>query len=229
MKIKYVVERVSDLLRANQRGGFSTSEEINRDIESAQSLLIGYYTEVLMKDRRNSNSLRPFMRTVISGGSDILVPSEFIFDVDGYAIIVDNSCGLSEDRQHTVQLGKIDNIGNITASATRKPVIDIKNPSSSNVYYSIGNGKITFYPSKGAAEYGVRYISKPTGKYATSINTVLDREDFDPNNSIDISWYPEDVERIIDIILLYKGIALNNNEVTRWVSQKTPIAKTNSQ
>lgn len=216
---------IKDIRRKNQ-AGYLSSDEFNRMLDMAQDVLMRFFYVQFERHNKLVDSLNPFIQQielpVVDGFADF--PSDYRHRLEGGAVWIEN---VSENCKVLPPLKTIlpcpylmmnevlDNEDN-----------DIRRSSFAKrrFYHSYVNNKIIVYPNDINGKFYLKYIKQPSkGKYATTIDPNTDKEVFDASASENLDWNPQDFDNIVDIMLLYSGIATRENALISWVSAKKNI------
>jgi len=66
-----------------------------------------------------------------------------------------------------------------------------------------------------------KYIRDPrVAKYGVTIDVVNRIEVYDPLTSVDPEWLAQDTDNLVDLILMFQGLAIRENAIIQWLQQK---------
>ena len=225
-----IVKGLEDLSRKD-KSGYMSSEEITRDMNRAQQILMSYRWDRYSKKEATIDSLNPFVKEqqlqIVKGFVDF--PSDYRHRIEMGNIFIENAhnddCTVSNPTVTESELRYLaPNEERLTLSSPiRKPSIAKK-----RIYHTFVNNKIKILPKETVGYVVSKYLSQPpVAKYATIVNPATDKEEYDPSNSIDLQWNPQDITHFIDLMLLFKGLSTRESALINWVMTRKRIVDEN--
>lgn len=225
-----IFDRVQDLSRKD-RSGYMNSDEVTRDVNQSQDILMQYYFMRFEQTQMIVDSLMPFIKQVqlpiiedpLGNYADF--PDDYRYRIEaGYNIIENQAedCDIKDPKVEPILMSYLhtNEVLLTESSAIRKP-----SHKRGNYYHHFANNKINILPRDSKGTISFKYITAPPrAVYATLINSATDKEDYDPANSIDLEWLEQDFHNIVDIMLLFKGIQTRETALIQWVQQKKVIS-----
>lgn len=226
IEVELIFKSVQDLSRKD-KSGYMNSEEFTRDLNRAQELLLSYYSEDYGRVGMLRDSLIPFLKEVLlpidNGFADF--PSDYRHRIEVGNVHVENvftNCSPAGDpisKEYPCRYLHPNEERLTISSPIRKPAI-----SKNRYYHTFVNEKIKILPKEAKGSVAFKYImNAPIAKYATVVNTSSMKEDFDPVNSINLVWQQQDINNIVDIMLLFKGIQVREGALISWLGQKKQL------
>jgi hypothetical protein len=219
IEVQKLFLRVNNDLARKDKAGYTSSDEFNRNLEEAQSLLLAYYHRMFELDEGTLDGAAPFIK-------ELFIP------------IKDQYCEFPSDYRYKLEVGyvKAFNTPNCSKSGSDFKIIDgahwnanevkktlnsaIRNPTLENglFAYTYVNNKIKVFPRGLIGNISLKYlIDPPLAVYATTDNQAEQTEDYDAANSIDLIWNPQQQPELVNIMLLFKGLEIRESLLLNWV------------
>ncbi len=226
VRVEDIFNRVRDLSKKD-KSGYLSSDEFNRNLNETQQILLDYYYDRFGDDQYDQDSINPFLKEVeipvINGFVDF--PEDYRHRVEVGNIYVENvyssNCDINNPKVEEYPLRYLapDEERLTKSSPIRRPSVDKK-----LIYHTFVNNKIKILPKTVQGVVAFKYISQPPEAiYATSLNTVTDKEDYDDANSVNLIWNEQDKHNIVDIMLMFLGIQIRETALINWVMARKRI------
>lgn len=221
ISIENLYKRTQEDLARKGKGGYTSTDEFNRDIADAQNVLSNFYVESMDLTGRFINSLSPFIKEkviVLTNGTGNM-PTDYKKWLDASLLPETDGTPDLTVRQH------MDFVRSGEEYLTLKSPIRKPNADKEKAIFSFVNDKIRVWGANSNRCY-LKYVAQPpTSVRGYTLNVTTDREEYDPTTTVDLIWKPQDEVNLRDIILLYKGIQIRESEIIQWlqaVKQMTP-------
>lgn len=219
--------RVQNDLARKDKAGYTSAEEFNRDLADAQNTLYAAYVRRFEETKQVADSLHNFMRTAILPiqYGRVPVPTDFRHSMEvNYYSVENGECG-SPPIESRLPMPKLleNEVANTLINHIRKP-----NLAKKRVYhnYSYANGLpvVNVWPRDLPGSVELRYfITFPEARYGFTIDVVNDNQDYDPATTINLDWQQQDFINFVDVLLLYKGIEIRDNQLLQMVGMLKQI------
>lgn len=219
--------RVQNDLARKDKAGYTSAEEFNRDLADAQNTLYAAYVRRFEETKQVADSLHNFMRSAILPiqYGRVPVPSDFRHSMEvSYYTVVNGECG-GPPEEKRISMGKLlENEVVLTLSNhIRRP-----NLAKGRVYhsYTTTNGQpvINVWPRDLPGSVELRYlVAFPEARYGFTIDVANDNQDYDPATTINLDWQQQDFINFVDVLLLYKGIEIRDNQLLQMVGMLKQI------
>ena len=201
-----------------------SSEEFNRNLEEAQSLLMDWYYSSFEKNEKTLDSLAPFIKetTLSISNQFVSFPSDYRYKLEVGYNYTTNSCNGGEPSVDVkgMQHLKTGEVLKTLSSAIRKPYINTAK-GTGKFAYTFVNNKIKVFPKELVGSVYFKYISDPPAAlYSTTIDATTQEEDYSSANSINLQWSEQDQTNLVDLLLFFKGIQIRESLLLQWVMQK---------
>lgn len=226
VSVKFVFDRVADLSRKD-KAGYMSADEFNRDLAQAQDVLMQYYYEQYENTQRIVDSLMPFVKAqnLLINAGWVDLPSDYRHRLEVGYIYSENSneCGGGEPLQDPYPMRYLNANEEMETmqSAIRKPSLAKK-----LFYHLFLNNRIKVLPSGLVGYIYFKYIQvPPEAIYGVTLDVVNDQQNYDPSTSINLIWNEQDAHHLVDIMLLFKGIAVRESALIEWLQQKQGITQ----
>lgn len=226
ISVKFIFDSVQDLAKKDN-SGYTSSEEFNRHLAKVQDILMRYYYLLFEEKQIIVDSLNPFIK-------------ELRLQIGDKGIVQ-----FPEDYRHRLEVGNLEitkpDCGEVYPNITPRPcphlaanevmetlASPVRKPSRRRrvYYHTFVNNYIQLYPDDLTGYIHFKYlIDPPVATYATTFDTVNRIQVFDDTNSVDLIWNPQDRDNIVDLLLLFRGIAIRESALIQWVQQKGIIEK----
>lgn len=225
--IQTLFERVRDLSRKD-KAGYMSSDEFNRDLLEAQTLLMDWYYKMFEKHQKGLDSLSPFIKELLLpiNNQFVTFPIDYRYKLEmGYVYsknVKNENCEVQNPEldYKNMQHLKANEVLSTTSSAIRKPKIDVSTGSGKFAYTYVNN-QIKVFPKELIGYVYLKYITDPpVATYATTVNTTTSEEDYDAINSVDLIWNEQDLPNLTNLMLLFKGIEVRETALIQWVNQQ---------
>jgi len=221
IEVQKLFLRVNNDLARKDKAGYTSSEEFNRNLEEAQSLLLAYYHKMFELDEATLDGAAPFIK-------EIMVP------------ISNQHCEFPDDYRYKLEVGYVKSFNtngpSCAPAGVDYDIIDgthwnanevkktlnsaIRKPTIANglFAYTFVNNKIKVFPRELIGNISLKYlIDPPEAIYATIDNAIEQTEDYDAVNSIDLIWNPQQQPELVNILLFFKGLEIRESLLINWV------------
>jgi len=243
ISVQKVFNRVRDLSRKD-KAGYMSSEEFNRDLSEAQTLLMDYYYKMFEQHQRALDSLEPFIKVtnlpILNQFCEF--PTDYRHKLEAGYCFTKNSTKKAADCD-IANIGNNCIVGNPTvdvrgmqhlnsnevlktlSSSIRKPKINLEK-GTGKFAYELVNNKIKVYPKELNGFVQWKYIADPTeALYNTTLDIANQEEDFNPtdaliNPSVDLAWNEQEQPQLVSLMLMFKGIEVRETALIQWVMQQ---------
>lgn len=223
INVANIFNSVSDLSRKKD-AGYTSFEEFNRHLNAAQNVLLRYYYKLFEEAQIVVDSVFPFIvesQLQIEPNAFVLMPADYRYRLEvGYLEIFNPSCdsptGQPEIKPKPMQYLVANEVMETLASPIRRP------SKEKGIYkHSFSNNVMNVYPKDLTGYVNFKYLRDPRpAKYAVTIDVVNRIEVYDPLTSVDPEWLEQDADNLVDLILMYMGLAIRENAIIQWLSQK---------
>lgn len=216
-------ERVKDLARKD-KSGYTDPDEYNRNLRDAQHILMSYYLDQLDSRQVFPENLNPFIKRAASipianGTWQRPADLRYVIEVFGGHIEAVGDCQTGTSTivsYYQAHYAKVHEVGDRMTSPIRKP------KKTSPLWFYEGD-TIRFEP-EGITHATVRYIKQPVDAlYAYNLDMINDRLVFNPANSVNLEWLPQDEHNIIDLLLYMKGIETRDTALMQYAAGKRQL------
>lgn len=222
INVEYIFKAVNDLTRKNN-AGYTSNAEFNRHLNQSQDMLMRYYYRQFEEHQILVDSLLPFIvntQLQIGAKGVVVLPSDYRHRLEvGYLEIYNAACGEtggpSIDPKPMHYMAANEEMETLS-SPIRKPRKD------KGVYrHTFFNGYMQVYPTDLTGYVNFKYLRDPVqANYAVTVNSVDRIQIYDPLNSVNLEWEEQDRDNIVDLILLFMGVAIRETALIQWVIQK---------
>ena len=221
ISVQFVFESVNDLSRKNN-AGYTSSEEFNRHLSKVQDILMRYYYKLFEEKQIVVDALMPFLvesRLIIGANGIVAMPEDYRHRLEvGYLDIQNPDCDNDEPtiKPKPCHYLAANEVIETLSSPIRKP------SKKKGIYkHTFVNNYMQLYPEDLTGYCHFKYIRDPKeALYNTTIDTVNRIEVYDPTTSIDLEWNDQDKDNIVDLLLMFRGIAIRESALIQWVQQK---------
>jgi len=219
--IKFVFDMVSDLTRKD-KAGYMSADEFNRSVAQAQDVLMQFYYQQYEDTQRIVDSLMPFVKAlnipISTGYCDF--PEDYRHRLEVGYLYIQNSeeCGGGEPTIEPYPMTYLNANEEMETlrSAIRKPSIPKR-----LFYHSFVNNKIKVFPQSLTGYIHFKYIQQPPAAiYGVTLDVANDQENYNPATSVDFIWNDQDAHHLVDLLLLFKGIAIRETALLEWIKIK---------
>lgn len=228
--VQDIIKRVQDLSRKD-KSGYMSSEELTRDLNETQQMLMDYYWDRFSNSQDGIDSLNPFIKEVelqIKNGF-VDFPDDYRHRIEMGNVFIENqygdNCSVSNPKVTEAELRYLHPSEErlTVTSHIRKPSVEKK-----RIYHSFVNNRIKILPKETVGYVVLKYLAQPpVAIYATTINPTTDKEEYDASNSVDLEWNAQDLHNIVDIMLLFKAIEVRESALVNWVMARKRIVDEN--
>lgn len=216
-------ERVKDLSRKD-KSGYTDPDEYNRNLREAQHILMSFYLDQLDSRQVFPENLNPFIKSAASvqiANQTLPRPTDLRYVLEVYGGFPEQvgDCGSTG---HTIISYYQANYAKSHEVGTRKSS-PIRKPSKTNPMWYYEGDAIKLEPGD-ISHVTLRYVKQPTeALYAYNLDLVNDRLVFNPANSVNLDWLPQDEHNIVDLLLFMKGIETRDSALMQWVGGKRQL------
>ena len=238
ISVEFLRNQVNQLASKDQ-AGYSTDNEFNDNLASAQNVLFEYYYQLFEVQQQVVDALMPFIKeeTVLTPNGVGNFPTDYIHRLQvSYKYVKNKGCTTSckcgnkckpngpEITVYPVDYMQTDEEAVVLSSYIRKPSI------AKRIFrHTFKNNKIYVYPTT-ISKVGFKYLRKPNSAfYATTIvsTSTGDFRQYDAANSIDLEWPVQETENFVDLMLFYLGIEIRSSQILDFVKMKQQQALVN--
>ena len=212
-------EQVRDLTRKDH-AGYTSTDEFNRLLNLAQQQLTQYYLDQAESDadiERNLNHL--VKRVELSPSATQLYdhPADFRKRKSIRVKLVENAgSGGPVVSEKPCTYMRDSEVGLTLSSPIRKPSL-----SKRLFRFEDLTGQFKIWPADFSGNIILKYYSNPpTATRGFTLNTGTQEEEYDVGTTTDLVWPETELTNFVDLLLLYKGIALRESELVQWVQAK---------
>lgn len=210
---------LQDVTRKDHSGGYMSSEEFNRRLVLAQQLLFDFHFDNQGNELESRMALQPFYKTKRLPSSD----SGKTFRLPDHRKHLDIWVGRLTDCDESeyfvsVNLPARNELVLTLGSSVRGPslarkvvVAEIRSASSLKVWPSI------VPPYTLHMNY---YINPPAAVRGYTVDPDTDEEVYDPATTTNLEWDEDQYPNILDILLMYQGLALRSSSLLEWIQGK---------
>ena len=225
ISVEYLWNHINQLSRKDH-AGYSSTEEFNRDLQTAQEDLYDFYLNIYEQTSRIGEALDPLInKTLLSQTSGAYpLPSDYRQRISVAAEwYTDESCSDSKEYIPVIYNAK-NEIRMSQFNSIEKPVLT----DQYTWKYTIIDGSIYVYPSELKGRVELFYFQNaPTAERGFTLNTTTQEEEYDAGSTTDLVWPQSETSNFIDILLLYKGVSIKQSELVQYVSAKRNIINQN--
>lgn len=212
-------EQVRDLTRKDH-AGYTSTDEFNRMLNLAQQQLTQYYLDQAESDADVERNLNHLVKSVELSPSATQVydqPADYrkrksirvkVVETGGATgpVVSEHPCTYMRDSE----------VGMTLTSPTRRPSL------AKRIFrFEDLTGQFKLWPSVFAGKIILKYYANPVAaSRGYVLNTGTQEEEYDVGTTTDLAWPESEVTNFVDLLLLYKGIALRESELVQWVQAK---------
>lgn len=204
ISVNTLFERINLDLVKKGKGGYSSNDEFNRDVNFAQNDLMTMYIQTYDATQEAVDALSVFTKEVSTAESYLLYPDDYRHEMEVNRVV---------DGVHYPSYEiKTNNRGLIFSSQIRKPDIDKK-----SFWHEYLSDRIVFYPS--GVISSVKYISQ----YPEASRAVIqfgDEEVYNDASTVNLIWPAKEESRFINLLLVYKGLQIRDPLINQFISKK---------
>ena len=221
ISVETIFLRVNNDLARKDKAGYSSDAEFNRNLEEAKSLLLAYYHNKFEEEQGTLDAAAPFIKEILIPINNQFCefPPDYRYKLEAGYVFSTNQKDLD------CEVGNPDydimDGNHLNANEVKKTLNSaIRNPTMDNglFAYTFVNNKIKVFPRQLQGYISFKYlIDPPLAKYAVTINTTEDTQDFDALNSIDLIWNPQQQPDLVNLLLFFKGLEIRESLLINWV------------
>lgn len=203
---------VNNDLARKDHAGYTATDEFNRTVNLIQQSLFDFYIE--KNDARAKEPLRPFIfETFISKTSVSYydLPSDYRQKLELGFDYLTSDCGTYS---HNVK--SADYLDYNEVLLNNESDIRLNEPS-----YSFVGTQVKTTPTSFLGQIYLKYYRNPVDAVrAFTLNVSTQEEEYNAGSSTHLEWEVMEIPNFVDLMLMYKGIAVRSTELTQWVMAK---------
>lgn len=213
ISIERIYKRVNEDLAGKGTGGYSSSDEFNRDIADAQNILLDYYVRNYEISGVITDSVRVFLKKDNLSLTNYVaqLPDDYRRWVDCVFVEIynDDECE-SPTTKNIVMYYTHGNGWNLTESSP------IRKTSARRVNYTIEGS--TLRAGRPTGRVLMNYIRKPNEALrGYDTNEVTKNEDYNSATTVDLEWPDSEANMLIAIMLYFKGVEIRDLKLQQFV------------
>lgn len=221
ISVEHIYQSLKDL-STKGKGGYTDSDEFNRNSQRAELLLWQYYFSIYEIGRRVPEAMVPFIKvdTLPLIAAAFAVPPGWghTLNVHHISTISGEKCG-----DAIIQTSKL-------ARYLQKHELHMTLESpirGKGTFYSFTEGrKVQMYPETLTGQASLEYLRYPTfAVRGYDVNTTTQDQDPDPDTSTDYEWQPQEENNLIDILLLFHGLINRDTHLMQWAQTHQSITQ----
>lgn len=204
---------IRDLSRKDNIGGYLNNAEFNRQVNLCQDILFDYYY-----DKRNEREARGALinfeasSLVTKSGDSYPLPEDYKEKMEA-ALVVGTF-------YYPVHFPARDELLMSLSSAVRGPSLEKK-----VVLGKIRAADIQIWPETENKLF-LQYYAEPTpASRAVTVDVGNVEEVYVPGDTVDLDWPGDKLSDFVDLMLMFKGVALRDNSLIQWVQARNLIEK----
>lgn len=219
-------EALNDLSAKGQSGHIGVST-FNRNLKRSILLLFDYYIEIVEQTTRAAEALRPFKKEIV-----IAVPSQYVDLPDDYGQIITPGFATSTGTAEDCANGNGSSIIFCPSAPmpggaefyVGKSGIRRASVSGGVFYHEIIADQLKVYPKDYVGTCRLKYYRKPIiASLVLTYNPTLDIAVYDPSLSTDSDFGEKEENQLLDLLLLFHGIAVKESVLISWVQAKKSL------
>lgn len=223
INVEAMYQNIRDLTTKG-KGGYTDSDEFNKNSKRAELLLWQYYSAIYERERSIPEAMYPFLadsNLPLSATGLVSLPDDY-----GHFVLVNYGKVITVPGENpdvivypTNYLSKEEQMETI-GSAIRKPSIQ-----KGSFYYGFeAGGQIKIYPTGISGIAKLQYLRYPI--YAVrgyTDDTTNDEQNYNPATSTQYEWPEQEENHLTDLILMFSGIIIKDSQIQQWASQQTSV------
>lgn len=222
ISVQTLYNRVNDLSKKDQ-SGYASVDEFNRDLRNCENIAYEYYYQIFQETQKIADALEPFVVEEvlpISGGyvnypGDYRHPAEMVY----HKVVSAENCDKPEIEELPMDYLHANEERDTMVSYTRKPSLKTK-----QLYYTQVNKKLRVRPIDLIGNVMFKYFKTPTyGVYGIVLNLDEQVEVYDPSISQDLEWREQEETHILNLLLLHRGISIDDDPLVQFAILKTKV------
>lgn len=223
------VEQIYQSLRdlsTKGKGGYSDTDEFNKNSKRAELLLWQYYFSIFEATRRVPEAMLPFMTESALGldtNGAFDLPTDFghMLNVQYGTVKNGATCGddpvVSNNPVYYLQKSEL----TVTLSSL------VRGPSlaKKQFYYSFSpSKKAQVYPVKMTGQVAIQYLRLPNFAIrAFTLDTTNDEQVYNAGASVQYEWQTQEENNLVDILLMFQGVIIRDNALIQWAASHQSV------
>lgn len=205
---------VRDLSRKDNIGGYLGNDEFNRQVALAQTILFDYYY-ARKNETEARETLAPFQQSSLikKASGAYALPDDYRNKLDaGLAI---------GNIYKPVHFPARDELMMSLSSPVRGPSLE-----RNVIVGELRDTDIQVWPDTDYKLFLRYYQNPPVATRAVTVDVSEIEEVYDDGSTINLIWPAEKIQDFIDMLLLFKGLAIRDSSLIEWVQGHRMIQKT---
>lgn len=201
---------------AKGHAGWISGEEFNRRLSLCQRALLGYHISHRKDERRSQSALIAFYtsRRLVRSAGFYLLPNDLEEQIDVIAY-PGAECG-GTGAPMSVDVPARDELSFALSSPIRGKGMNCENYA----------GKLKIYPEAYTGRVDLKYFKSPSEPFrGFTIDNVNFIEVHNPADDVDLEWDEGERNAFLDLLLMYDGITLRENNITAWAATRPQMAQ----